>query len=187
MPEGSELACKSAMLDLTPFDQTLFLDADTVVMGRLDTGFEQSERHGIAVTISQCPWARRFRGLWSAGDMVEYDTGVLFFDREHGDVRNVFAEWRRLSAMDSSCKFLTTSGLRSMAVNDQCSFAAAVHERRFNPFVLPVNFNLHPQWQKQFWGPLKVWHAYYDPHPTLPGWNIEQTEEGAVIKCLTLP
>ncbi len=183
MPEGSELPCKSAMLDLSPFDQTLYLDADTILLDRVDLGFEKSEKHGIACCISASPYARRFGGLFDAGDMVEYDTGVLFFDRKHGDVRNVFAEWRRLSAIDSSCVFPGKGEvLNRMAVNDQASFAAAIDAREFNPFVLPVNFNLHPQWQKGFWGPLKVWHAYYDPPASIEPWNKLQLEPGSVIQ-----
>ena len=39
---------KAAMLDRSPFEETLFLDADTVVLGRLDFGFEKARQHGLA-------------------------------------------------------------------------------------------------------------------------------------------
>jgi hypothetical protein len=36
LPEGSGLLDKAGMMDMTPFEETVFLDADTMVMGRLD-------------------------------------------------------------------------------------------------------------------------------------------------------
>jgi hypothetical protein len=65
------------MMELSPFEETLYLDADTVVLDRLDFGFEQAARFGVACCICECPWARRYRGLPN-DDGVEYSTGVLF-------------------------------------------------------------------------------------------------------------
>src|SRR5438876_9554670 len=62
-PGGSDLLVKAKMLDLTPFEETLFLDIDTVVLGRLDYGFEKARQAGLACCICECPWARRHRGL----------------------------------------------------------------------------------------------------------------------------
>jgi hypothetical protein len=47
------------MAAMTPFEETLFLDADTVPLGRLDFGFEQAQRFGLACCICEVPWARR--------------------------------------------------------------------------------------------------------------------------------
>ena len=52
-----------------------------------------------------------------------------------------------------------------MAHDDQCSFAAAVEETKFLPFVLPLNWNFRPQWQLSFFGPIKIWHDYVEPPP----------------------
>ena len=78
--EGAGLLDKAAMLERTPFEETLFLDADTVVMGRLDWAFEQAARVGLACGICECPWARRYGGI--DGDWIEYNTGVLFFNEK---------------------------------------------------------------------------------------------------------
>ncbi|MDP6885212.1 MAG: hypothetical protein QF830_13855, partial [Rhodospirillales bacterium] len=37
---------------------------------------------GLALCICECPWARRYGGL--AGDVVEYNTGVMFFTKRPG-------------------------------------------------------------------------------------------------------
>ena len=52
---------KAAMLERSPFEETLFLDADTVVLGRLDFGFEKARQFGLACCICECPWAKRYR------------------------------------------------------------------------------------------------------------------------------
>ena len=77
LPVGSTLLEKAQMMEFSPFEETLFLDADTVVLDDLSYGFEQMRRFGLACSICECPWARRYTGL--SGDMVEYNTGVLFF------------------------------------------------------------------------------------------------------------
>ena len=40
LPAGSTLLDKTRMMELSPFDETLFLDADTVVLDDLTFGFE---------------------------------------------------------------------------------------------------------------------------------------------------
>src|SRR5690349_20928566 len=67
LPPGTDsikgLLEKSRMMELSPFDETLYLDCDTVVLDRLDYGFAQATRYGLACCICECPWARRYRGL----------------------------------------------------------------------------------------------------------------------------
>ena len=79
LPENASLLDKANMLDLTPFEETLFLDADTVVMDNLDFGFEKAALTGLACSICECPLSRRYNGI--RGDVVEYNTGVIFFTR----------------------------------------------------------------------------------------------------------
>ena len=44
---------KCKMMVLSPFDTTLFLDADTVVLGPLDYIFDKAEQHGLACAICE--------------------------------------------------------------------------------------------------------------------------------------
>ncbi len=82
LPDEATLLDKARLLDFTPFEETLFLDMDTVVMGNLDFGFRKGREVGLALCICECPWARRYGGL--AGDVVEYNTGVMFFTKRPG-------------------------------------------------------------------------------------------------------
>lgn len=158
---------KSRMMSLSPFNETLFLDADTVVLGRLDFGFEKAARHGVACCINECPWARRFNESIK-GDVIEYNTGVLFFKKS---AKRLFEMWERLTPkLDSAAFYLSKSNPDKPSVMpfaDQCAFAVAVEQTGFVPFVLPLNWNFRPGFHLSFFGPLKIWHGYPDPPPAL--------------------
>jgi hypothetical protein len=153
---------KSRMFELSPFHETLYLDADTVVLDRLDFAFVKAQEFGLACCICECPWARRYGGI--QGEMVEYNTGVLFFSKQ---ARPVFERWSQLAPkIDSSIIFLGSGGQKHrMEHNDQCSFAAAIEQTKFLPFVLPLNWNFRPIWQLSFFGPIKIWHDYGELPP----------------------
>lgn len=178
LPEGSSLLDKADMIDHSPFESTLFLDTDTVVLDRLDFGFDKAEKHGLACCICECPWARRYGGL--GGDTIEYNTGVLFFTKK---ARPVFDGWKKNAAeVDSSIRFYTGRQLSIMPHNDQAGFAKAVEETGFNPFVLPLNWNMRPLWHKTFFGPIKIWHDHSDVPMALHMWNDGQVLEQSIIR-----
>src|SRR5262249_20354308 len=87
------LLCKCAMFDLSPFAETVFLDADTVVLGDLGSAFEKAARFGLACCISPSVWARQHFGI--EGDTILYNTGVLFFTEA---AKPVFDMYLQLSA-----------------------------------------------------------------------------------------
>jgi hypothetical protein len=156
------LAQKTAMFDRTPFTETLFLDADTVVLDRLDYGFAKAAQFGLACCICEVPWAARYLGLGDKPDLIEYNTGVLFFSEK---ARPVFERWKHLATeVDSTLYFMRDGQQKKMPYNDQASFAAAVEDCGLSPFVLPVNWNLRAEFTDNFFGPIKIWHAY-DPVP----------------------
>ena len=161
--DPSSLNKKAAMMDLSPFDETLFLDLDTVVMSDLSFGFEKAGQFGLALSICESPWARRYPNLFT-GDEIEYNTGVIFFSKKASPV---FDEWKKLAmSVDSSILGVANNGEPYvMPANDQGSFALAVENTGFNPFVLPFNWNFRPMWHRSFFGPIKVWHDYSDPPP----------------------
>jgi hypothetical protein len=135
----------------SPFDTTLMLDTDTTVMGDLTFGFESAERHGLAVAIAPASQAAHHYGLAGVpADIVEYNTGVLFWSGASQVARRVFDGWRAYRHV--------VDGL------DQPGFAIAVHRTGANPFVLPREWNYRagidgPRW----FGPLKVWHSRMTP------------------------
>lgn len=177
--DPKSLLRKAEMFDLSPFDQTLFLDADTVVMGDLSFGFSRAKAHGLALCICEAPWARRYPAIFS-GDQIEYNTGVIFFSRES---KPVFEAWKELAkTADSSLHFVSDGRPAVMPHNDQGSFALAIEKCGISPFVLPLNWNFRPMWHKTFFGPIKIWHDYSDPPRNLEQLNSYYQQEHALIQ-----
>lgn len=170
---------KARMFERSPFRQTLFLDADTVVLDRLDFGFRKAQQFGLACCICECPWARRYGGV--QGETIEYNTGVLFFSRK---AKPVFERWARLAPqINSSIVHLGPQGQRLiMPYNDQGSFALAVEGSNFSPFVLPLNWNLRPEWQRSFFGPVKIWHDYREVPAFFTEMRKYYLEPGSIIQ-----
>ena len=177
--EPNSLNQKAKMFELSPFEETLFLDIDTVVMGNLNFGFEKAKKFGLALSICEAPWGRRYTKLFS-GDEIEYNTGVIFFTKK---AKPVFDSWNTHAfTKDSSILAMGEQGIYSMPANDQGSFALAIEETGFNPFILPQNWNFRPRWQRSFFGPIKVWHDYENPPPFFHELNEYYSNKNSVIQ-----
>lgn len=181
LEDGATLLDKPRMYELSPFDQTLFLDADTVVMGELGFGFEKAARHDVACCICEAPWARRYPSI--RGDVVEYNTGVIYF-RRTPRCAELFSRWASLArTIDSSIVFVSSRReFCRMPYNDQASFALAMEQLEFNPFVLPANYNFRPGFMRSHFGPLKVWHDHAAPPASLLERNRHQSATGTVLE-----
>ncbi len=178
LPAEASLLDKAKMFSLSPFDETLYLDADTVVMDKLDFGFEKAAQFGLACCVCECPWARRYTGLREHGDIVEYNTGVMFFTRK---AKPIFDKWESLIDIDSTLHFHAKGQKWTMPLNDQAAFAQAADDLPFNPFILPMNWNLRPMWQRALFGPVKIWHDYTDVPDGVQRWNAQQLKPGQII------
>jgi hypothetical protein len=177
--DPSSLNQKASMLDLSPFDETLFLDLDTVVLGGLDFAFEKARQFGLAIAICESPWGRRYPKIFT-GDQIEYNTGVVFFSKK---AKPVFDQWKSLAKhIDSSLMGISDQGVYKMPANDQGSFALAVEETGFNPFVLPLNWNFRPKWHRSFFGPIKIWHDYSDPPPFFEELTTYYSNKDSIIQ-----
>lgn len=158
---GDTLHQKSKMDEISPFDETLFLDTDTLALLELSYGFEMATRHGLAMTIAPASNAAVQTPMPDMpADLVQYNTGVIFFTKTPA-VRKLFARWRE------NCD--------GKSYNDQPPFARAVYETNVAPFVLPMTWNYRPKYQgAPLHGPLKIWHGR-QPLPT----NIDEYNRSA--------
>jgi hypothetical protein len=178
LPDNATLLDKARMFGFTPFEETLYLDTDTVVLDRLDFGFSMAGQHGLACGICENPWARRYGGL--AGDLIEYNTGVLFFTKA---AKAVFEFWvAHAPVMDSSIRFYQGQQLQTMPFNDQAAFSLAVANWSQPPFVLPFNWNFRPEWHRSWWGPIKIWHDYRPVPEEIVNWSKAQAQPGTVVQ-----
>ena len=176
----SSLNQKSKMFDLSPFDETLYLDCDTVIMSKLDFGFNKAREHNLAICIAPSPWARRYKNIFQE-DEIEYNTGVIFFTKKS---KSIFEKWKEYTKKtDTSSQFIKKDGKPELSsVNDQGSFALAISREKFNPYVLPLNWNFRPQWNRSFFGPIKIWHDYRDPPSYLEKLNAYYSTEDHIIQ-----
>lgn len=175
---------KTRICDLSPFEETAFLDNDTVVMGRLDFGFEKARQFGLSCVINECPWARRYSDPRLSGDVVEYNSGVLFFTKK---AKPVFNTWEKLfPTTNASIIHIQNDKNCLMPVADQGSFALAIEQTGFLPFVLPYNWNFRPQFYRSCYGPIKIWHSYHNIPEVLLDWNKNQSAKDAVVRFFLL-
>jgi len=178
LPRGSTLHDKARMFEHTPFETTAFLDADTVVLGRLDYGFEMAERFGLACCHCVNPWLRRYNGV--ADDAIEYNTGVLFFTAA---ARGIFEDWRQAAPLlDSSAEFIRDGQRRISPRDDQLSFSQVIQHQPRPPFILPHNWNFTPPHHRAFFGPLKIWHNYAPVPDTVRALNRYYEQPGAIVQ-----
>lgn len=152
-PSEHNMVKKIDVYNQTPFDSTLFLDADTIVLGDLDYGFVQAEKHGMAITHERASYARRWENYipgWDVGDIIEYNTGVMFFTKNEKN-KAFFEFWKSIAVQlleDYNCTW------------NQPSFALAAHHADLNPFALPNNvWNLRDYDDGCLFGPVKIWHT----------------------------
>ena len=176
LPESATLLDKARMASMSPFDVTAYLDADTVVLNRLDDGFTAAERHALACCICEAPQAQRYIGSrqWP-GLLIEYNTGVLFWDRTKA--ANIMRRWAEAATrVDGRIRFHAGADqIAEMPRNDQESFAASMADAQFSPFVLPLNWNWRPRFQPTIHGPAIIWHDYRQIPPVFMDWNQRQT------------
>ena len=169
---------KASMAVISPFQKTIYLDADTIVMGPLDYAFEKAVQFGLACCICECPWAQRYNGLRQMEGLVEYNTGVLFFTQEATPVMYM---WERLArVVDSSARYIDNGVEKTMEHNDQAAFARAVEITRFNPYVLPLNWNFRPKWHRSFFGPIRIWHDVAVPPAEISDLNTYYEKPEAI-------
>jgi hypothetical protein len=88
----------------SPFDDTLFLDADTRVYAKLDLGFDILDAGWDMVMVPSIPQAEeklghlcereRYETLNRTIDPLQLNTGVIWF-RKSERVKSLFDEWRK--------------------------------------------------------------------------------------------
>lgn len=184
LPEKSTFLDKARMYEMSPFEETLFLDVDTVVLGNLTFGFEKAGKFGLACSICECPWARRYMDGGLSGDVVEYNTGVLFFTSKAKPLFDVWADC--VTKIDSSIKHVVEGRLAVMPHNDQGGFTWAVEETGVLPYVLSYNWNFRPIWHHSFFGPIKIWHDYSDvPQPIIDA-NKYYERDDSIIQFVSV-
>jgi len=85
------ICAKNEAFCQTPFELTLFIDADTVIMRPLDTLRRQAEGHDVLA--NPFPWCQ-YQGLepWQPTTFQHLNSGVIFYNRRFIDVFREYSE-----------------------------------------------------------------------------------------------
>lgn len=127
---------KMEALQKSPFDITLYSDADTYPIGDLSLGFAKASRHQFAVVIAP---GQTF--LWRDIEHIHFNCGVLFFQGHP-------TEWPEQVLSHAS----------TFTDSDEPAWSISWDELGINPAVLPSVFNLvsagriHDR-------PIRIWHS----------------------------
>ena len=145
-------AAKLAAYDLSPFDKTLYLDADTVIIGPLNWGFRLLDSFDLIVAIDIAEMAKdgalhpnSFGYTQEERSMTTYllpttwatqfACGMLFFRKSH-DTQVLFDtwqdEWRKWQGRDQAAflRALCKNPTRILAVPSEWNVAGSKQEAR---------------------------------------------------------
>lgn len=149
---------KSQIFKLSPFQTTLYLDTDTLVLDKdLDFGFEMAKRHGIAMSNDPVSRSNRWGESWK--DLIEWNTGVIFFNKS--DIITKLSDaWIK-------------NGDFGNPRADQQSFSALIHNFKIPVFWLQNNWNFFATMSPSpITGEIKIWHSHdSNPHENIFIWN----------------
>lgn len=140
---------------LSPWDETLYLDSDTVILGDLTFGFDMAHKFGIALAIAPACYLKYHWKLEQndlPAELPDYNAGVIFFNRHHPRMKNL---WQMVQEELKNCL-----QHREQHDYDQLALSLLLYKKEINPYALPQNWNLRPQHgMRNGYGPIKIWHS----------------------------
>jgi len=163
------------------YEECLFLDTDTIILGDIEFGFEKARKHGIAIAPAPHYSLDHF---WDFDRVMEaenvaldgqllYNSGVIFFMRTN-PVMEVFNLWLELAA-----KY---DGQRN---DDQSLLTLAMELLEFNPYTLSINYNFRG-YDQGVSGVVRLWHS---SQPVPEGlnefdqtWPLRRVTESGIIR-----
>ncbi|GAA0656234.1 glycosyltransferase family protein [Salarchaeum japonicum] len=144
-----DFADKPRNLLKSPFDQTIYLDTDTYIIGDVSELFDLLDNFNIAAAVDPYEWElrydreREFNGI--PDSLPIYQTGVLAFD-DSANTRAFLQKWYQIHQ---------EQGFR----RDQASFRRAIwEEKKLQLTALSPIYNCPVSWPIQVIGEVKVLH-----------------------------
>jgi hypothetical protein len=175
---GFELSrlLKTCMYELSPFDQTLYLDADTMILRPIEGIWSYIVQAPVAAALDIYPTiADRPKSRWTDEEMAEtlrecmpkskhYNAGILLFRRDP-DAARLFVEWKR-----------EWEKFRSI---DQLAFVRAVSSVGIDIKTIPPEYNSRLRSSPAMLN-VVIYHQYGHPH------GFREQIRITIIKCAKL-
>lgn len=146
---------KAEIYPFVPFEETLFLDTDTVVLNSLDDGFARLKRYDMCMCLDSYynlfEYYPKLQSDFSLPiDTPMYNSGVIFF-KKNSKVEQIFKEWQ-----------ISCEKYGKTIKGDQGILSAIVAAKDVHLCSLPINYNFRGYWQF-LRGPIIIWHARLSP------------------------
>jgi hypothetical protein len=145
------------LLDHTPFDISLYIDADVHLYGNPEFAFKKCDIHEVCLTHSPM-YDLHYRSTIKVelkkevdkkSDLIEYQAGWILFKKSIS-AEKLFDEYKRIAFAHPEVTY------------SQQIFSLAVEHSGINPFILPSNWN-YRAFHQHLHGELKFWHNYFLP------------------------
>lgn len=145
--------------ELSPWDETLWLDTDTLILDDLTFAFDMAAIHGIAIVIAPHS-SLRGRGIEGIPEEApEYNCGAVWVNSNHPAIVDFGKKWKNEAEGYNGGGWWT----------DQSSLSYMLYKYKINPYVLPSNWNFRAYMNREFskgefhtshgFGPIKIWHS----------------------------
>ncbi len=154
---GDGLYDKTRLMGESPYERTIFVDADIYVAQAFPELFSLLDRFDCAATheeYADTDWFHRYPRPDIPASFPEFNTGIFLFKRSDR-MDSLFAQWRTLYE----------AYLReypNLPVNDQPFFRAAVYHHDARIATLTREYNCKFRGQGYLTGPVKVLHGHVD-------------------------
>jgi hypothetical protein len=148
---------KARLIQSTPYDRTLLIDADTYVLAPVTELFSMLDHFDCAVTHEEyvnTDWHNRYPRPDLPASYPEFNTGVLMLKRGPG-VSRMLEQWGTLYQ-----QFLHEKP--GQAINDQPFFRVAIFYSDVRVATLPREYNCKFRGQGYLNGPVKILHGHVD-------------------------
>lgn len=142
----------------TPFDYTVFLDSDTLVLESIEDLFEPLDRFdfGASVEVARGYWYDN-KTTWSSipRSFPELNSGVFVF-RKNEKVKQLFADWIKYYNESQVWQSVASPG----RVWDQPSLRKAIYENSaIRVFSIPNEYNALRFFGTYVWGKVVIVHG----------------------------
>ena len=161
-PSGDGFYDKTRLIRESPYDQTIFVDADIYVAAPFPELFSLLDRFDCAATHEEyldTDWFHHYPRPDIPASFPEFNTGILLFKRS-ALMDRVLLNWADLYK-----RFLEENpnlAINGHAINDQPFFRAALYENEARIATLTREYNCKFRGQGYLAGPVKILHGHVD-------------------------
>jgi hypothetical protein len=156
-PTGDGFYDKTRLIRESPYERTLFIDADIIVLDPFPELFALLDRFDCAATHEEyvsTDWFGRYPRSDVPSSFPEFNTGILLYKRS-ARMDGVLKEWESLYS-----RFIEERP--GQRINDQPFFRAAIYHSDVRVATLTREYNCKYRGQGYLNGPVKLLHGHVD-------------------------